>query len=65
MLEALLLAIAKQESNFNPAAVGRNADGTRGIGLMQFNSGWLPALRRYGVVEQNLWDPCINLHAGA
>ncbi len=63
--KALLLAIAKQESNFNPAAVGRNTNGTRDIGLMQINSGWLPTLRRYGVSEQHLFNPCINLHAGA
>jgi soluble lytic murein transglycosylase-like protein len=63
--KALLLAIAKQESNFNPAAVGRNPNGTQDIGLMQINSGWLPTLRRYGVTEQHLLDPCVNLHVGA
>jgi soluble lytic murein transglycosylase-like protein len=63
--KALLLAIAKQESNFYPAALGRNANGTHDIGLMQINSAWLPTLRRYGVTEQQLLDPCVNLHVGA
>lgn len=63
--KALLLAIAKQESNFNPAALGRNPNGSHDIGLMQINSAWLPTLRRYGLTAQHLLDPCVNLHVGA
>jgi soluble lytic murein transglycosylase-like protein len=61
----LLYAIAKTESNFNPAAVNRNKNGSHDIGIMQINSRWLPVLRRYGIDEQALLDPCTNIHVGA
>jgi soluble lytic murein transglycosylase-like protein len=61
----LLYAIAKTESNLNPSAVGRNANGSYDIGIMQINSNWLPTLRQYGIDEQKLADPCINIHVGA
>jgi soluble lytic murein transglycosylase-like protein len=62
---ALLKAIASQESNFNPAAVGGvNANGTVDLGLMQINSEWLPKLARFQITEAHLFDPCISADVG-
>lgn len=61
----LLYAIAKTESGLNPNAVNRNRNGSYDIGLMQINSSWLPTLRKYGVDEKQLFDPCTSIHVGA
>ena len=61
----LLHAIARTESGVNPRAIGLNRNGSRDIGLMQINSGWLPTLARHGITERDLFDPCTNLHVGA
>lgn len=61
----LLYAIAKVESNFNPRALNYNENGTYDIGVMQINSSWLPVLRKYGIREESLYNPCINVHVGA
>ena len=61
----LLYAIAKTESNLNPAAINRNKNGSYDIGLMQINSSWLPVLKKYGVEEGQLKDACTNLQVGA
>lgn len=61
----LLYAIAKTESNLNPGAMNRNKNGSYDIGLMQINSSWLPTLKKYGVEETQLKDPCVNLQVGA
>lgn len=65
--ETLLRAIAKVESGGQDAAkvVNVNADGSRDIGRMQINSGWLPALRKYGIGEAELKDECISITVGA
>lgn len=59
----LLWAIAKVESNFNPAAVNRNANGSYDVGVMQINSCWKDDL------GPELWgrlhDPCTNVQVGA
>lgn len=59
----LLKAIAKVESNFNPAAVHYNKNGTYDYGLMQINSSW------YSVLGRERWlrlgDPCYNILVGA
>ncbi len=49
----------------NPAAINTNGDGSRDIGLMQINTGWLPVLGRYGISREDLWDPCTNVRVGA
>jgi hypothetical protein len=59
----ILRAIAKVESNFNPAAVNKNTNGTYDIGLMQINSSW------YSVIGKQRWmslgDACFNTKTGA
>ena len=62
---SLLHAIARTESGVDPAAIGRNRNGSRDIGLMQINSTWLDTLARHGIAEQDLFDPCTNIHVGA
>jgi len=61
----LLYAIARAESSLNARAVGRNAGGSRDIGLMQINSAWLPTLATHGIREADLFEPCTNIHVGA
>jgi soluble lytic murein transglycosylase-like protein len=61
----LLYAIAKTESNLNPSAKNHNKNGSYDIGLMQINSSWLPILKKYGIDESRLGDPCVNLQVGA
>lgn len=59
----ILRAIAKVESNFNPAAVNRNTNGTYDFGLMQINSIWAPTI---GKERWNrLGDPCESVKTGA
>ena len=51
---SLLKAIARHESGGRTHAVNTNTNGTRDIGLMQINSGWLPVLNRHGLKEKDL-----------
>ena len=60
-----MLAIVKTESKFNPYAKNYNKNGTADIGLMQINTSWIPVLERYGIKENDLWNPCINAKVGA
>lgn len=63
---ALLKAIARKESAMNPRAIGRNANGTYDIGIMQINSAHLPKLARAGVTADDLLaNPCRNIVVGA
>lgn len=63
----LLQGIAWTESSMRPTAVNtshQHVTGTRDIGLVGVNSA--PAvLRRLGVSESDLFDPCTNLRTGA
>ena len=63
----VLMAIAAQESSFNPRAVNRsNKNGTVDYGMMQINSWWLPKLRKFGIQsKEDLFDACTNIHVGA
>jgi soluble lytic murein transglycosylase-like protein len=59
----ILRAIAKVESNFDPAALNRNTNGTYDFGLMQINSSWA---RTLGLERWNaLGDACYNTMTGA
>ncbi|MEM1155274.1 MAG: lytic transglycosylase domain-containing protein [Pseudomonadota bacterium] len=58
--ESLLLAIARGESNFDPAA----RSDKDAVGLMQIR--WPGTSRHLGIVrEADLYDPCTNVDAGA
>lgn len=61
----LLWSISKGESNFNPAAVNYNTNGSYDFGLMQINSSWAPTLRKMGIPWRALADPCMNVMVGA
>ncbi len=61
----VLRAIAQQESGLNPTAIRKNKNGSVDRGPMQINSRWLPALRHYGIGENELMDPCVNVMVGA
>ncbi len=63
--QRLLEAIAHVESSGNPMAVNQNSNGSEDIGLMQINSFWLPKLEKYGIMRQDLFDPCVNINVGA
>lgn len=59
----LLKSIAKAESNLNPNAINRNANGSVDLGLMQVNSSWVSNM---GLdTERLLSDPCYNIMSGS
>lgn len=63
----LILAIIKQESNFNPNAYNKNKDGTEDRGLMQVNYQHnIRLMREYGITDPNqLYDIETNIELGA
>lgn len=56
----VLRAILKVESGLNPAAIGKNKNGTVDIGIAQINSMHIPELRRLGVAPDWLTDACVG-----
>lgn len=63
----LLRALIEIESSGTcPKRHPKNDDGTYDIGCMGINSRWLPQLhRKFSLTEQDLTDPCTNIHIGA
>lgn len=61
----LLRAILKLESNLNPRAVGRNANGTLDVDIGQINSRHFPLLAAHGIQPGHLLDPCIGSYVAA
>lgn len=62
----ILKAIAWKESKGYVGAVGSLLrDGNRALGLMQINTIHLPALRKYGITRNDLFDPCTSQKVGA
>ena len=59
----ILRAIAKVESNFNPAAINMNSNGTYDVGLMQINSSWSTTIGKER--WKSLGDACFNTKTGA
>ena len=59
----ILRAIAKVESNFNPAAINMNSNGTYDVGLMQINSSWAATIGKDR--WKALGDACYNTKTGA
>lgn len=61
----LLKKIAKIESDLNPNLIGKNSNKTKDYGIMQINTIHLPQLKAYGIDEQNIMNPRINIFVGA
>lgn len=62
----LLKAIAIQESGLNINAVNRgNKNGSIDHGPFQINSGWLPRLKKQGITQEQLYDPCVAPYVAA
>lgn len=62
---ALLKAIAVQESGMNPRAVNQNKNGSKDHGVFQINDTWLPTLKKFGITQADLYDPCVSAYVGA
>ncbi len=60
--EDLLRAIAKVESNYNPEAINR---ASHALGEMQIHPVNFAVLRKYGITETDLHQPCTNINVGA
>jgi soluble lytic murein transglycosylase-like protein len=61
----LLRAIIYHESRGNPAAIGRNTNGSVDVGLGQMNSIHFPELARYGIAPGHLLNGCVNTYVAA
>ncbi len=64
----LLRAVASAESDMRANAMNTSHQartGTVDVGLMQINTSWLPTLKRFGIAERDLLQPCTNVDVGA
>ena len=61
----ILKAILKVESDFNPRAVNRNANGSIDVGMAQINSIHFAKLKRWGIAPADLMDGCIATYVAA
>ena len=61
----VLRAIGWQESRLQPAALGRNGNGSIDVGAFQINSIHLPELARYGIDRRALADGCVSADVAA
>ena len=61
----VLRAIGWQESRLQPAAVGRNENGSVDIGAFQINSVHWPELARHGIDRTALTDGCVSADVAA
>ena len=61
----VLRAIGWQESRLQPAALGRNANGSIDVGAFQINSVHLTELGRYGIGASALADGCVSAEVAA
>ena len=61
----VLRAIGWQESRLQPAALGRNTNGSIDVGAFQINSVHLAELGRYGIGASALADGCISAEVAA
>lgn len=60
----LLKNIVRIESGGNPNAIRKNDNGTKDYGLMQINSIHFSRLRQWGINENNIMNPQINIFVG-
>jgi soluble lytic murein transglycosylase-like protein len=61
----VLRAIGWQESRLQPAAIGRNGNGSVDVGAFQINSIHLAELARYGITRAALTDGCVSAEVAA
>lgn len=61
----VLRAILQVESDFNPRALSRNANGTVDVGMAQINSIHFAELGRWGIAPGNLMDGCVATYVAA
>ena len=61
----VLRAIGWQESRLQPAALGRNANGSIDVGAFQINSIHLAELAHYGIDRAALADGCVGAEVAA
>ena len=61
----ILWAILKVESNFKPATVAKNSNGTSDYGMGGMNTIHMPNLAKFGITPNNISDPCISTYVTA
>jgi len=61
----LLMAVAKVESSFKHNAINTNKNKSTDLGMMQINTIWLPTLKKFGITQRELLNPCTSIFVGA